>query len=53
MQDWITNLNDGIKHLSFWFMGQSHMVHSIDPLIGLHFLIIHNDFETTIIVVKS
>jgi hypothetical protein len=53
MQDWITNINDGIKHLFFGFIGQSHMVHSIDPLIRLHFLITHNDFETTIIVVKG
>jgi hypothetical protein len=28
------------------------MVHSIDPLIGLHYLITHNDFETTVIDVK-
>ncbi len=53
MQDWIiTNLNDGIEHLAFWIMEQFHMVHSIDPLIGFHFLVTDNDFETTIIDMK-
>jgi len=53
-QDWIIiDLNDGIEHLAFWIIKQSHMVHSIDPLIGFHFLVSHNDFETTIINVKA
>ncbi len=47
------DLNDGTKHLAFQIMGQSHMVHYIDPLIGLHFPITYDDFEATIIVMKA
>jgi len=47
------DLNDGPKHLAFQIMGQSHMVHYIDLLIGLHFPITCDDFEATIIVMKA
>jgi hypothetical protein len=47
------DLNDGTKHLAFQIMGQSHIVHYIDPLTGLHFPITCDDFEVTIIVMKA
>ncbi len=40
VQDWVTDLNDGIKHLAFWIIGQSHMVHVSNPLTRIHFLVI-------------
>ncbi len=52
-QDQVINLNDGIKHLSVHIMGQSHLVHSVDPLIGFHFAITRDGFEITIKVVKT
>jgi hypothetical protein len=30
VQDLVTNFNDGTKHLAFYIMGQSHMVHYVD-----------------------
>jgi len=51
---WIgQDLNDGTKHLAFRIMGQSHMVHYIDPLTGLHSPIACDDFEATIIVMNA
>jgi hypothetical protein len=47
------DLNDGPKHVAFRIMGQSHMVHYIDPLTGLHFPIACDDFEATFIVMKA
>jgi hypothetical protein len=44
-QDWVTNLNDGIKHLVFHIIGQFHMVHCVDSLIGIHFTIIQESFD--------
>ncbi len=49
----MTNLNDGTKHLSFCIMGQSHLVHYVDPLTSLHSTVIHDGFEVVIKVVKA
>ncbi len=53
VQDWVIDLNDGIKHLAFWIMGQSHMVPLSNPLIRIHFLVIREDFEATIFITKA
>jgi hypothetical protein len=53
VQDLVSNFNDGTKHLDFYIMGQSHMVHYVDLLTSLHSPITHGDIETTIIVVKA
>ncbi len=47
------DLNDGTKYMAFRIMGQSHMVHYIDPLTGLHFPIACVTPKTTIIVMKT
>jgi hypothetical protein len=39
-QDWVSNLNGGIKHLIFCIIGQSHMVCFVDYLINIHSIII-------------
>lgn len=52
-QDQVINLNDGIEHLSFRIMGQSYLVHFVDPLIGLHSTITRDGFEIVIKVVKA
>ncbi len=49
----MTNLNDGTKHLAFWILGQSHMVHFVDHLINIHSLVILEGFEVVILVVKT
>jgi len=36
-QNWVTDLNDGIKHLAFYIIKQSRMVHYVESLIGIHF----------------
>lgn len=46
----MTNLNDGTKHLTFYIMEQSHMVHFVNPLIVFQFPITH---DATIIIVKA
>jgi hypothetical protein len=43
----VTNLNDDTKHLTFYIMGQSHVVHLVNPLFVFHFPITH---DVTIIV---
>jgi hypothetical protein len=40
IQDWATNLNGGIKHLTFCIIGQSHMVCFVDYLVNIHSIII-------------
>ncbi len=49
----VTNFNDATKHLTFYIMGQSHMVHYVDLLTNLHSPITHGEVEATIIVVKA
>ncbi len=44
----MTNLNDGIKNLSFCNMGQSHLVHFVDPLTSLRSTVIDDGFEVDI-----
>jgi hypothetical protein len=39
-QDWMTDVNDGIKHLASHIIGQFHMVHYVDSLTNIHFAII-------------
>jgi hypothetical protein len=36
IQDWLTNSNDGIEHLAFRIIGQSHMVHHVNYLTNIH-----------------
>ncbi len=52
-QDQVINLNDGIEHLSSHIMGQSHLIHYVNPLIGLHSRITRDGFEVVIKVVKA
>jgi hypothetical protein len=46
-------LNDGTKHLVFHIMGRSHMVHSIDLLNIVNFIITCDDFEVARKVMKA
>jgi hypothetical protein len=39
-QDWVINLNGGIKHLTFSIIRQSHVVCFVDCLINTHSIII-------------
>ncbi len=40
-------------HLTFHIIRQPHMVHFVDLLIGVHFTIIHDSFETIIKTIKA
>jgi hypothetical protein len=48
IREWVTHLNDGIKHLTFCIIGQSHMVHFVDSLISTHSTVIPKGFHQTI-----
>ncbi len=52
-QDQVIDLNDGIEHLSFCIMGQSHLIHYVDPLIGFQSTITRDGFEVANKVVKA
>ncbi len=51
-QNWVSNLNGGIKHLIFCIIGQSHMVCFFDYLINIHSIIIQEGFDQVIRGVK-
>jgi hypothetical protein len=48
----VIDLNDGTKHLAFCIIGQSYMVHYVDSLIGIHFIVTHGGFDQIITYVK-
>jgi hypothetical protein len=52
IQDWLTNLNDGIEHLAFRIIGQSHMVHCVNSLTNIHFAVIYEGFDQVIKTIK-
>jgi hypothetical protein len=52
IQDWVNNLNDGTKHLAFHIIGQSHMVHYVDSVIGMHSTFTQEGFDQAIKFVK-
>jgi len=37
IQDWVINLNDDMEHLAFHIIRQSHMIHYVNYVIGMHF----------------
>ncbi len=45
IQDCLTNLNDSIEHLAFRSIGQSHMVHRVNSLTNIHFVVIYEGFD--------
>jgi len=49
----VTNLDDGIKHLAFRINGQFHMVHCVDSLIGMYFVVTQKGFDQAITFVKA
>jgi hypothetical protein len=52
IQEWVTHLNDGIKHLTFCIIRQSRMVHFVDSLINIHFKVTPKGFHQTIRTIK-
>ncbi len=46
------DLNDGIEHLAFHIIGQSYMVHYVDFLNGIHFIVTQGGFDQIITFVK-
>ncbi len=44
----MTHVIDGTKHLSFYIIGQSHMVHFVNYLNGIHFIITWEGFDQAI-----
>jgi hypothetical protein len=48
IQEWMIHLNDGIKHLTFCMIRQSHMVHFVDSLISIYSTITQKSFHQTI-----
>jgi len=51
-KDWVTNLNDGTRHLPLHIFGQFHMVHFVDSLSNIQFAITWECFQQVIKVVK-
>jgi hypothetical protein len=49
----LLDLNDGIEHLTFHIIGQSHMVHFVGSLIDNHHLVMLEGFDQAIKVVKG
>jgi hypothetical protein len=47
------DLNDGTKHLAFHIIGQSHMVHYVDSLIGIHSIVTQGGYDQIITFVKA
>ncbi len=52
IQGWVTHLKDGIKHLTFYIIRQSHMVHFVDSLINIHSTVTPKGFHQTIRIIK-
>jgi hypothetical protein len=44
-EDWVTNLNDGTRHLPLHIFGQFHVVHFVDSLNNIQFAIIWECFH--------
>ncbi len=53
MQDWVIDLNNGTKTLTFHMAGHSYEAHIFNPLIGANQLICKAIFETSIMQVKG
>jgi hypothetical protein len=47
------DVNDGTKHLVFHIIGQSHMVHFLNSLSGIHFIITWEGFDQAIKTIKN
>jgi hypothetical protein len=45
IQNWVIDLNGGIELLTFYFIGQSHMVQSINSLTRIHSKLIWEGFD--------
>jgi len=52
IQDWMIHLNDETKHLVFHIIGQFQMVHCVDSLSGIHFVVTREGFDQIITFVK-
>lgn len=44
-QDWVIDLSGGIELLTFYFIGQSHMVQSINSLTKIHSILTWEGFD--------
>jgi hypothetical protein len=52
-QNWVIDLNDGIKHLAFCIIGLFCMVHYVDSITNMHFAITREGFYQAIKNVKA
>jgi len=49
----VIDLNVGIEHLAFHIIGQSHIIHCVDFLTSIHYVVTWEGFDQAITSVKA